>query len=63
VMMRRAPDPVAKHELVDEVWGMDFEGDPNIVEVYIGYLRRKVDKPFGTSSIVTVRGHGYKAAE
>ena len=63
VLMRRAPDPVAKHELVDEVWGMDFEGDPNIVEVYIGYLRRKVDKPFGTSSIVTVRGHGYKAAE
>ena len=51
---------MSKQELLDAVWGLDFDGDPNIVEVYVGYLRRKVDKPFDTSSIVTVRGHGYQ---
>ena len=60
VLMRRAPDAVAKQDLIDEVWGLDFDGDPNIVEVYIGYLRRKVDKPFGVESISTVRGFGYQ---
>jgi two-component system OmpR family response regulator len=63
VLMRRAPNAVEKHELIDEVWGMDFEGDSNIVEVYIGYLRRKVDKPFGTKSIVTIRGYGYQVVD
>ena len=37
-----------------------FEGDPNIVEVYVGYLRRKIDQPFGRQSIQTVRGIGYR---
>ena len=60
-LLHRSPDVVPKHELLDEVWGIDFEGDPNIVEVYIGYLRRKVDRPFSTSSIRTVRGVGYQA--
>jgi len=63
VLMRRAPDAVAKHELIDEVWGLDFEGDPNIVEVYVGYLRRKVDKPFEVASIATVRGYGYQVVD
>jgi DNA-binding response OmpR family regulator len=62
-LMRRAPDAVAKHELIDEVWGIDFEGDPNIVEVYVGYLRRKVDKPFSVASISTVRGFGYQVVD
>jgi two-component system OmpR family response regulator len=39
---------------------MDFEGDPNVVEVYVGYLRRKLDEPFGTQLIKTVRGAGYR---
>jgi len=60
VLMRRSPDAVAKQDLIDEVWGLDFDGDPNIVEVYIGYLRRKVDKPFAAASIATVRGYGYQ---
>ncbi len=59
-LMRRAPDVVAKHELLDNVWGIDFDGDPNIVEVYIGYLRRKIDRPFGTETVRTVRGIGYQ---
>lgn len=63
VLMRRSPEAVAKQDLIDEVWGLDFDGDPNIVEVYVGYLRRKVDKPFDAASIVTVRGFGYQVRE
>ena len=59
-LLRRSPEVVAKQDLLDEVWGIDFEGDPNIVEVYVGYLRRKVDRPFGTDSVRTVRGIGYQ---
>ena len=55
VMMGRAPAVVPKHELLDQVWGMDSEVEPNVVEVYIGYLRRKVDRPFSKASIETVR--------
>lgn len=53
-------DVIAKQDLVDHVWGLDYEGDLNVVEVYIGYLRKKVDHPFGTSLIHTVRGVGYR---
>ena len=60
--MRRDGDVVSKTELLDEVWGHDFEGDPNIVEVYIGYLRKKIDAPFGAQTILTVRGAGYRAS-
>jgi len=63
VLLRRSPEAVAKQDLIDEVWGIDFDGDPNIVEVYVGYLRRKVDKPFGTASIATVRGFGYQVVD
>ena len=42
------------------MWGLDFEGDPNIVEVYIGYLRKKIDAPFDLQTILTVRGAGYR---
>lgn len=49
-----------KQELLDEVWGFDFEGDINVVEVYVGYLRHKLDRPFGKESIETIRGHGYR---
>jgi len=58
-LMRRAGTVVAKSEILDHVWGMDFAGDPNVVEVYIGYLRRKIDQPFGSNLIRTVRGAGY----
>ena len=59
-LARRYPDVVTKSDLLDSVWGMDFDGDPNIVEVYVGYLRKKVDRPFGTTTIRTVRGVGYQ---
>ncbi|WP_404434169.1 response regulator transcription factor [Microbacterium lacus] len=59
-LMRRANDVVSKAEIIEGVWDFAFEGDPNIVEVYIGHLRSKVDRPFGRESIRTVRGAGYR---
>ena len=61
-LMRNAGDVVSKRELLDHVWDYDFEGDPNIVEVYIRYLRNKVDRPFARNSIETIRGFGYRVA-
>jgi two-component system copper resistance phosphate regulon response regulator CusR len=51
---------MSKEELLKKVWGPDFNGDPNIVEVYAGYLRKKIDTPFDRHSIETVRGLGYR---
>jgi two-component system OmpR family response regulator len=58
-LVRRAGHVLSKSDLLDEVWTSDFEGDPNIVEVYVRRLRRKLDDPFGRRSIETVRGAGY----
>lgn len=49
-----------KADLLEAVWGAGFDGDPNIVEVYISHLRHKLDEPFGRSAIETVRGAGYR---
>ncbi len=62
-LLRNTGQTVSKIELLDHVWSDGFERDPNIVEVYIGYLRRKIDKPFEVPLIETVRGHGYRLAE
>ncbi|WP_367323380.1 response regulator transcription factor [Streptomyces sp. HUAS ZL42] len=59
-LLRRAGEAVSKRVILDHVWGDDFEGDPNIVEVYVRRLRNKVDRPFGRHSLTTVRGHGYR---
>jgi DNA-binding response OmpR family regulator len=59
-LMRRAGDVVPKGEILDGVWDFAFAGDPNIVEVYIGHLRAKIDRPFGRESIRTIRGAGYR---
>jgi two-component system, OmpR family, response regulator len=53
-------ETVAKEALLSQVWGDGFEGDPNIVEVYVGYLRKKIDQPFDRHSLQTVRGVGYR---
>ena len=59
-LMRRAGQVLSKSEILDGVWDFAFEGDPNIVEVYIGHLRSKIDRPFGRDSIRTIRGAGYR---
>ncbi len=52
-------EAISKQTILEHVWDFDFDGGPNIVEVYVGSLRKKIDAPFGTSAIVTVRGAGY----
>ncbi|MGQ0520014.1 MAG: response regulator transcription factor [Actinomycetota bacterium] len=59
-LLRQPGDVASKREILDRVWDYDFEGDPNIVEVYIRRLRHKVDERFGRASIETVRGAGYR---
>jgi DNA-binding response OmpR family regulator len=59
-LMRHVGEVVSKSELLDHVWDFAFEGDVNIVEVYISYLRKKIDAPFGRKSLRTVRGVGYQ---
>ena len=58
-LMSNAGRSVAKSEILEAVWGSEFDGDPNIIEVYIGYLRRKLDEVGSESVIRTVRGVGY----
>ncbi len=59
-LLRRSGDVVSKREILDHVWDYSFEGDPNIVEVYIARLRNKLDRPFRRASLETVRGAGYR---
>ncbi|TRW46733.1 response regulator transcription factor [Georgenia yuyongxinii] len=62
-LMRRAGDVVTKAEILRGVWDTNYDGDDNVIEVYIGYLRRKIDQPFGRRTIHTLRGMGYRLAE
>jgi DNA-binding response OmpR family regulator len=59
-LARRAGEVVSKRELLAQAWDFAYDGDPNIVEVYVSALRRKIDAPFGRTSLVTVRGAGYR---
>jgi two-component system, OmpR family, response regulator len=59
-LLRRAGDVVSRMEILHGVWDAHYDGDSNVVEVYIHYLRGKIDKPFGRSSVETVRGIGYR---
>jgi DNA-binding response OmpR family regulator len=62
-LMRRAGSVVPKSELLAHVWdSIDEITDLNIVEVYVGYLRKKIDGPFGRRAVQTVRGAGYRLA-
>jgi DNA-binding response OmpR family regulator len=58
-LVRHAGTVVSRTELLDHVWDRNYEGSTNIVDVYVGYLRRKLEEPFGRSLIRTVRGAGY----
>jgi len=61
-LMRRKGEVVSKREVLDNVWDSDFEGDSNIVEVYVRHLRNKLDRPFDREAIETLRGSGYRLA-
>jgi two-component system OmpR family response regulator len=62
-LLRHRGDVVSKTEILEGVWDANYDGDPNVVEVYVGYLRRKIDEPFGRKSIETLRGVGYRLAD
>ncbi len=58
--MRHPDEVLSRTRLIEHVWDFAFEGDSNVVDVYIRYLRKKVDRPFARNSIETVRGSGYR---
>jgi len=59
-LMRRAGQVVSRFDLLEHAWDYDYENRSNVVDVYIRYLREKIDRPFGVRSIETVRGAGYR---
>jgi DNA-binding response OmpR family regulator len=62
-LVRRRGQVLSKQAILDGVWDIGFDGDPNIVEVYVRRLRRKLDEPYGRTTIDTVRGAGYRVAD
>ncbi len=58
--MRHAGDVLTRTQLIEHVWDFAYDGDSNVVDVYVRYLRRKIDHPFGRDSIQTIRGSGYR---
>lgn len=59
-LMRHKDTVVTKNDMLAHVWDAHYTGPDNVVEVYIGYVRRKIDTPFGTNTIQTIRGAGYR---
>jgi two-component system, OmpR family, response regulator len=62
-LMRHRGEVQSRTRLIEHVWDFAFDGDSNVVDVYVRYLREKVDRPFGRDSIETVRGAGYRLRE
>ena len=60
LLMRQPGQVLTRTQIAEHIWGYDFDANSNIVDVYIRYLRRKVDDPFEPKLIQTVRGVGYK---
>jgi two-component system, OmpR family, response regulator len=63
VFMRRPGEVLSRFQLLEHAWDYEYENRSNIVDSYVRFLRRKVDKPFGVRSIETVRGAGYRLRE
>ena len=62
-LARHAGEVVTRTQMIEHVWDRNFEGASNIVDVYVGYLRRKLEQPFGRPLIRTIRGAGYALEE
>jgi two-component system OmpR family response regulator len=60
MFMRRPGEVLSRYQLLEQAWDYDYENRSNIVDVYVQYLRKKIDRPFGKRSIETVRGAGYR---
>jgi two-component system OmpR family response regulator len=58
--MRRPGDVLSRSQLLDQAWDIGYDNRSNVVAVYVNYLREKIDRPFGTRSVETVRGVGYR---
>jgi two-component system, OmpR family, response regulator len=61
--MRHPGEVLSQFDLLEHAWDYDYENRSNVVEVYVRYLREKIDRPFGVSSLETVRGAGYRLRE
>jgi two-component system, OmpR family, response regulator len=59
-LMSQAGQVLDRFDLLERAWDGDYENRSNVIDVYISYLRQKIDKPFGTDSIQTIRGVGYR---
>src|ERR687886_1019320 len=62
VFMRHPGEVLTRFQLLEQAWDYDYENRSNIVDVYVRYLRDKIDRPFGVSQLETVRGAGYRLA-
>ena len=63
VFMRRPGEALSRVQLLEAAWDMAFESRSNLIDVYVRYLREKIDRPFGCDSIETIRGIGYRLRE
>ena len=63
LFMRHPNEVLSRSWLLDHAWDFAYDGGSNVVDVYIRYLREKIDRPFGRASLRTVRGTGYRLAE
>jgi two-component system OmpR family response regulator len=62
-LLRRRGEALSRLELIESAWDLAYENRSNVIDVYVGRLRRKIDEPFGTTTIETVRGVGYRVVE
>jgi two-component system, OmpR family, response regulator len=63
LFLRHPGEALSRTRILEHVWDFAYDGDSNVVDVYVRYLREKVDRPFGRRSIETVRGVGYRLRE
>ena len=61
--MRRPGEVLSRFQLLEHAWDYDYENRSNIVDVYVRYLRDKIDRPFGLGTLETVRGAGYRLSD
>jgi two-component system OmpR family response regulator len=62
-LMRRPGQALSRLQLLESAWDQAYDNRSNVVDVYVRYLREKLDRPFGADTIETVRGHGYRLRE